>query len=64
MNARGVGIGQQQLIEQRDGRVGVDGVVVAHHRLHPLQVDGAVDVEALAPAVGTHLMVFAALDQP
>jgi hypothetical protein len=50
------------LLEQGDGRLGVDALVEAHDRLQTLQVDGTVDVEPLPTGVGRHLLLLAALD--
>ena len=52
-----------ELLEQGDGRVGIDGVVEAHHRLKAFEVDGAVDVDPSPTGVGADLAILTALDQ-
>jgi hypothetical protein len=43
----GNGIKPFELHKQRDGRVGIDAVVEAHDRLKALEINGAVDIDAL-----------------
>lgn len=62
INVGGKGIKLFDLLNQRDGRVGVDGIVEAHHRLQTPQVDHTVDVDTPPCGVGAHLMLLAALD--
>jgi len=53
-----------ELLEQRDGRVSVDGVVAANHGLQPFQVNGPIDIDAPSPGVGGDSLLLATLDPP
>jgi len=50
------------LLEQRDGRVSVDGVVAANYGLQPFQVNGPIDIDAPSPGVGGDYLLLATLD--